>query len=240
MVYKTKGTCSSEIHVDLNGDTIEHVTFVGGCSGNTQGVDKLVEGMKAEDAIARLEGIRCGVRPTTARSACKGSEAGTREVKFYRHKKDLHKNDSSFCKSFFNLHPPKFLIPLFPDLFPAFFLIAFQKVLNFRSQSLCQTVHPRAVCSYQRVCFSFFLCCGHLTFWQQIFCLLLPCQFSLFLLRYFFQFFAFRQYFVNYSKFFQFRSRHLHHFRGFCRALSILPKDCRKAFRGKDRIDGIF
>ena len=54
MVYKTKGTCSSEIHVDLNGDTIEHVTFVGGCSGNTQGVAKLVEGMKAEDAIARL------------------------------------------------------------------------------------------------------------------------------------------------------------------------------------------
>ena len=65
MVYKTKGTCSSEIHVDLNGDTIEHVTFVGGCSGNTQGFAKLVEGMKAEDAIARLEGIRCGVRPTS-------------------------------------------------------------------------------------------------------------------------------------------------------------------------------
>lgn len=65
MVYKTKGTCSSEIHVDLNGDTIEHVTFVGGCSGNTQAVAKLVEGMKAEDAIARLEGIRCGVRPTS-------------------------------------------------------------------------------------------------------------------------------------------------------------------------------
>lgn len=65
MVYKTKGTCSSEIHVDLNGDTIEHVAFVGGCSGNTQGVAKLVEGMKAEDAIARLEGIRCGVRPTS-------------------------------------------------------------------------------------------------------------------------------------------------------------------------------
>lgn len=65
MVYKTKGTCSSEIHVDLNGATIEHVTFVGGCSGNTQGVAKLVEGMKAEDAIARLEGIRCGVRPTS-------------------------------------------------------------------------------------------------------------------------------------------------------------------------------
>ena len=65
MVYKTKGTCSSEIHVDLNGDTIEHVTFVGCCSGNTQGVAKLVEGMNAEEAIARLEGIRCGIRPTS-------------------------------------------------------------------------------------------------------------------------------------------------------------------------------
>ena len=65
MVYKTKGTCSSEIHVDLNGDTIEHVTFVGGCSGNTQGVAKLVEGMKAEDAIARLKGIKCGFKPTS-------------------------------------------------------------------------------------------------------------------------------------------------------------------------------
>lgn len=65
MVYKTKGTCSSEIHVELNGDTIDHVTFVGGCSGNTQGVAKLVEGMKAEEAISRLEGIRCGIRPTS-------------------------------------------------------------------------------------------------------------------------------------------------------------------------------
>lgn len=65
MVYKTKGTCSSEIHVDLNGDTIEHVTFVGGCSGNTQGVAKLIEGMDAKEAISRLEGIRCGFRPTS-------------------------------------------------------------------------------------------------------------------------------------------------------------------------------
>ena len=65
MVYKTKGTCSSEIHVDLNGDTIEHVTFIGGCSGNTQGVAKLVEGMPAKEVIARLEGIKCGNRPTS-------------------------------------------------------------------------------------------------------------------------------------------------------------------------------
>ena len=65
MVYKTKGTCSSEIHVDLNGDTIEHVTFVGGCSGNTQGVAHLAEGMDADEVISRLEGIRCGFKPTS-------------------------------------------------------------------------------------------------------------------------------------------------------------------------------
>ena len=51
MVYKTKGTCSQAINVELDGDVIKHVDFVGGCSGNTQGVAKLVEGMKAEDAI---------------------------------------------------------------------------------------------------------------------------------------------------------------------------------------------
>lgn len=65
MVYKPKGVCSMEIHLDLDGDVIKHVEFVGGCSGNTQGVSRLVEGMKATDAISRLEGIRCGMRPTS-------------------------------------------------------------------------------------------------------------------------------------------------------------------------------
>lgn len=54
-----------EIHLDLDGDVIRHVEFIGGCSGNTQGVSRLVEGMKATDAIARLEGIHCGPRPTS-------------------------------------------------------------------------------------------------------------------------------------------------------------------------------
>ncbi len=57
MVYKTKGTCSQAINVELDGDVIKHVEFVGGMLGNTQGVAKLVEGMKAEEAISRLEGI---------------------------------------------------------------------------------------------------------------------------------------------------------------------------------------
>ena len=66
MRYKTRGTCSIEIIVDVNKDhTIENVEFIGGCSGNTQGVASLVKGMKAEEAIARMEGIRCGYKDTS-------------------------------------------------------------------------------------------------------------------------------------------------------------------------------
>ena len=65
MVYKTQGTCSQAIQLELDGDVIKSVEFVGGCSGNTQGVASLVQGMKAEEAIARLEGIRCGFKPTS-------------------------------------------------------------------------------------------------------------------------------------------------------------------------------
>lgn len=65
MVYKTQGTCSQAIQLELDGDVIKSVEFVGGCSGNTQGVASLVQGMKAKEAIERLEGIRCGFKPTS-------------------------------------------------------------------------------------------------------------------------------------------------------------------------------
>ena len=65
MEYRTKGVCSRMIKLELDGDTIRSVEFVGGCSGNTQGVARLVEGMKIDDAIARIEGIKCGPRPTS-------------------------------------------------------------------------------------------------------------------------------------------------------------------------------
>ena len=65
MVYKTIGTCAQAIEFELDGDIIKEVQFIGGCSGNTQGVAALVKGMKAEDAIAKLEGIRCGYKPTS-------------------------------------------------------------------------------------------------------------------------------------------------------------------------------
>ena len=64
--YKTSGVCSSAIEFELDDQKkIHNVKFQGGCSGNTQGVARLVEGMEAEEAIRRLEGIRCGVRPTS-------------------------------------------------------------------------------------------------------------------------------------------------------------------------------
>lgn len=63
--YKTTGTCARQIDFILEDDTIKEVKFVGGCSGNTQGVAALVAGMKVDDAIARLKGIKCGFKPTS-------------------------------------------------------------------------------------------------------------------------------------------------------------------------------
>ncbi len=65
MVYKTSGTCSSAIDVELKDGIIESVKFTGGCNGNLQGISSLVKGMKAEDAIERLKGIRCGMKSTS-------------------------------------------------------------------------------------------------------------------------------------------------------------------------------
>ncbi|MBQ2993530.1 MAG: TIGR03905 family TSCPD domain-containing protein [Alistipes sp.] len=64
-IYYTSGTCSQAILLETDGDVIVRVQFVGGCSGNTQGVAALVAGMKVDDAIARLEGIDCAGRGTS-------------------------------------------------------------------------------------------------------------------------------------------------------------------------------
>lgn len=64
--YTTKGTCSRAIEISVNDDMIiESVKFIGGCSGNTQGVAALVRGMSVKEAISRLDGIKCGPRPTS-------------------------------------------------------------------------------------------------------------------------------------------------------------------------------
>lgn len=65
MRYKTKGVCSSNIEFEIEDGYVKNVVFIGGCNGNTQGISALVEGMKVEDVIRKLEGIRCGMRSTS-------------------------------------------------------------------------------------------------------------------------------------------------------------------------------
>ena len=65
MIYTTKGTCSRLIDIDLDGDTIRKVTFVGGCNGNTQGIAKKKKKKKAQDVIDLLEGTDCNGRGTS-------------------------------------------------------------------------------------------------------------------------------------------------------------------------------
>ena len=65
MVYTTQGTCSRQITFDVVDNKLTNVRFLGGCSGNTQGVSKLVEGMDIDEVIKRTDGIRCGARPTS-------------------------------------------------------------------------------------------------------------------------------------------------------------------------------
>lgn len=62
---KTQGTCSREIHFTIEDGVLKNVSFLGGCNGNLQGVSHLVEGMKVEDVINRLDGIDCNGRGTS-------------------------------------------------------------------------------------------------------------------------------------------------------------------------------
>jgi hypothetical protein len=64
-IYKTRGTCSSKIELELDGDIIKKVRFVNGCDGNTQGIAKLVEGMTVADIKNKLTGISCDGKPTS-------------------------------------------------------------------------------------------------------------------------------------------------------------------------------
>lgn len=65
MNYKTSGVCSKEIQFEVENNIIKNVTFVGGCSGNTQGISKLVEGMSVDAVISKLDGVKCGFRSTS-------------------------------------------------------------------------------------------------------------------------------------------------------------------------------
>ena len=63
--YRTQGTCSSQIDIEVENGIIKDVQFYGGCDGNLKAVAILVKGMKCDDAIARLSGIRCGMKRTS-------------------------------------------------------------------------------------------------------------------------------------------------------------------------------
>lgn len=63
--YIPHGVCSRKIDIEVDGDVIKSVHFTGGCNGNTQGVATLVEGMKVDDVIKKLENIDCGGRGTS-------------------------------------------------------------------------------------------------------------------------------------------------------------------------------
>lgn len=64
-LYKTQGTCSSFIELDVEDDVIKNVSFIGGCHGNLQGICSLVKGMRVGDVLTKLEGIRCGSKTTS-------------------------------------------------------------------------------------------------------------------------------------------------------------------------------
>ena len=63
--YKTRGTCSASIQFDVVNNIVTGVRFMGGCNGNLKGISALVEGMNIDDVIARIEGIRCGLKSTS-------------------------------------------------------------------------------------------------------------------------------------------------------------------------------
>ncbi len=63
--YIPRGVCSRGMEIDVEGGVIQAVRVMGGCSGNLKGIASLLKGMRVEDAIARMEGIRCGMKPTS-------------------------------------------------------------------------------------------------------------------------------------------------------------------------------
>ena len=63
--FKTKGTCAQMISFDVENNKLSNVQFYGGCNGNLKGIGSLVEGMDIEDVIAKLEGIKCGMKQTS-------------------------------------------------------------------------------------------------------------------------------------------------------------------------------
>lgn len=86
-LYKTKGTCSTQIEVDLDGNIVKNVKFTGGCHGNLQAIPRLVEGMTVEEVERRISGIRCGMKNTSC---------GDQLAKALREAYEAQKNDKYY------------------------------------------------------------------------------------------------------------------------------------------------
>ena len=63
--YTPRGVCSRRFQIDVEDGVIRDVQVLGGCNGNLKGLSALLRGMKVEEAVARMEGIRCGGKPTS-------------------------------------------------------------------------------------------------------------------------------------------------------------------------------
>ena len=63
--YKPRGVCARQFKIEVEDGIVKSANIVGGCHGNLQGISRLIEGMKVEDVIARVEGIRCGMKSTS-------------------------------------------------------------------------------------------------------------------------------------------------------------------------------
>lgn len=63
--YKPRGVCSQLMRVSVEDGIVQDVQVIGGCNGNLKGIMSLVKGMRAEDVVEKLEGIRCGMKPTS-------------------------------------------------------------------------------------------------------------------------------------------------------------------------------
>ena len=81
--YRTKGTCSSRIHVELDGRKVKNVVFTGGCDGNLKAIPRLVDGMTVEQIEEKCKGIHCGFKSTSCADqlACAAREAYEAEKK---------------------------------------------------------------------------------------------------------------------------------------------------------------
>lgn len=92
-IYKTKGTCSTQIEVELDGNIVKNVKFTGGCQGNLQAIPRLVEGMTVEEVERRISGIHCGMKNTSC-----GDQLAKALREAYDAQK-MHNTITGLCKS---------------------------------------------------------------------------------------------------------------------------------------------